>query len=190
MAVNKQNVVVEGSSGKIGKTLVFRQRGGVTIMSKNPVLREDYVPTEDQVTQRFLFMEAAWYAKGAISNPVLKAEYKAKAKPNQSAYNIAFKDYTTAPILHSVNYSAYTGAIGTKISCRITDVLAVVSVKVTLREDDGTLIEEGMAVQSDLKLDWVYTATVAHTPIAGTKIFVEMIDTPGNIYEKEVTIVL
>lgn len=188
MAVNKQNVAVEGSSGRFGKNMVFRQRGGVTIVSKNPVLKDDYVPTEDQMAQRFAFMEAVMYAKGAIKNPTLKAAYQAKAKPNQSAFNVAFKDYTTAPILHSINYSNYTGAIGGTISCRITDVLAVVAVKVSLYATDGELIEEGMAVQSEFKLDWVYTATVAHTPVLGTHIVVTMTDTPANVYIKEVVI--
>lgn len=188
MAVNKRNIVIEGSSGKLGKTLVFRQRGGITILSAPPVLKDDYVPSEDQVAQRFLFMEAAWYAKGAIENSALKKEYQAKAKPNQSAYNIAFKDYTTAPILHSVNYSDYTGAIGGKISCRITDVLAVKAVKISLYDSTGELIEQGMAVQSDFQLDWIYTATVAHTPIVGTNIVIEMTDTPANVYKKEVMI--
>jgi len=188
MAVNKQNIVIEGSSGKFGNNLVFRQRDGVTILSKNPVMREDYVPTEDQVNQRFVFMEAVWYAKSAIANPELKAEYKAKAKPNQSAYNVAFKDFTTAPILHKVNYSLYAGAIGDTLTCRITDLMAVVTVKVSLYDTDGVLIEEGMAVQSDLKLDWVYTATVAHTPVLGTRIVVTMTDTPANVYMREVVI--
>lgn len=188
MAINKQNIIVEGSNGKIGRNLVFRQKGGTTVMPRRSVLNPDYVASEKQINQRFTFMEAAWYAKNAIENPVLKAEYKAKAKPNQTAYNVAFKDFVTAPILHSVNYSAYTGAIGSKISFRITDVLAVVSVKVGLFDTGGVLIEEGMAVQSALKLDWIYTATVAHTPVIGTHIVVTMTDTPANVYTKEVVI--
>jgi len=98
---------------------------------------------------------------------------------------VAFKDYTTAPVLHSINYASYTGAIGSTLTCRITDVLAVVNVKVSLIDSDGVLIEEGMAVQSAMMLDWVYTATVAHTPIAGTVVKVEMTDTPGNVYVVE-----
>lgn len=185
MAVNKQNVVVEGASGKLGKTLVFRQKGGVTVMAVPPKKNQFYVPTVEQIDQRFKFTEASFYAKNAILDPILKAAYLAKAKANQSAYNVAFKDFTTAPILHSINYSNYTGAIGDTLSCRITDILSVLSVKVSLYDTDGVFIEEGMAIQSDLKLDWVYTATVVHTPVLGTKIVVTMTDTPGNVYVRD-----
>ncbi len=185
MAVNKQNVVVDGSSGKFGKNLVFRQRAGVTMLSKNPVFRDDYAPTDKQIKQRFKFIEATWYASNAVADPELKERYQAKAKANQSAYNVAFKDYTTAPVLHFVDMENYDGAVGGTITCRITDVLAVVSVKVSLVDNNGELIEEGMAVQSAIKLDWVYTATVAHTPVAGNTIVVKMTDTPGNVYKVE-----
>ncbi len=187
MAVNRNNPVVEGASGRFGNTLVFRQRGRVTIMATRPT-RTTHVATEEQMNRRFLFMEACLYATSVLEDPVKKAAYQAKAKPNQSAYNVAFKDFLVAPILHLVDWSKYRGAIGDLITCRITDVLAVVDVRLSLYDVDGVLIEEGPAVQANLKLDWVYTATVAHTPIAGMRVVVEMTDTPGNVYRDEAVI--
>lgn len=187
MAISKNNPIVDGASGKLGNTLVFRKRGNVTIMTTRPSVSER-MPSEDQMTQRLLFAEASFYAKGALNDPILKAEYQAKARGGQSAYNIAFKDYLTAPVLHQVDWSNYTGEIGSTLNCRITDVLAVVNVKVSLFDASGVLVEEGLAVQSSLKLSWVYTATVVHTPVTGTRIVVQMTDTPGNIYKEEIVI--
>ncbi|RWU10571.1 hypothetical protein [Pedobacter chitinilyticus] len=188
MAISKNNPIVDGASGRFGNNLVFRKRGNRTVMAVRPSVSER-VPTEDQMTQRFLFMEASFYAKSVLENPVLKAAYQAKAKEGQSAYNVAFKDYLTAPILHKLDWSKYTGELGSTLTGRITDVLAVTTVKMSLFDVNDVLIEEGLAVQSELKLDWVYTATVAHTPVVGTRILVQMTDTPGNVYVEEVVIV-
>lgn len=184
MAVNKNNPAVEGASGRFGRTMVFRQKGLLTVMAARPASK-DRLPSSDQMRQRFLFTEASAYAMDVINNAASKAAYKAKAKGNQTAYNVAFKDFLTSPVLHLADRSKYTGAVGDTITCRITDVMAVVNVKVSLYDTDDTLIEEGMAVQSSLKLDWVYTATVAHTPVAGTRMVVQMTDTPQNVYSKE-----
>ena len=188
MAVNRNNPVVDGASGRFGNTLVFRRRGNLTIMATRPK-PSGKAPTENQMNRRFSFMEASSYAVSAIADPLVKLEYQAKAKGNQSAYNVAFKDFLTAPILHQVDWSKYNGAIGDLITARITDVMAVVTVKISLFDAAGVLIEEGPAVQSTLKLDWVYTATVAHTPVIGTRVLVEMTDTPLNVYREEVEIV-
>jgi len=187
MAISKNNPIVDGASGRFGNNLVFRKRGNVTVLAVRPSV-SDRVPSEQQMAQRFLFAEASFYARGVLSDPLLKAEYQAKAKGGQSAYNVAFKDFLTAPVLHQVDWSNYTGAIGSVLTCRITDVLAVVTVKVSLFDANGVLVEEGLAIQSSLKLDWVYTATVAHTPVTGTRIMVQMTDTPGNVYSEEVVI--
>jgi hypothetical protein len=187
MAISNNNPLVDGASGKFGNNLVFRQRGKTTILSARP-RPSTQAPTDKQMNQRFLFTEASAYAKSANADPLVKAAYFEKAKGNQTAYNVAFKDFLTAPVLHKVETSTYSGAVGDKITCRITDVMAVTEVKLSLYDASGTLIEEGLAVQSSLKLDWVYTATVAHTPILGTRILVQMTDTPANVYTEEFAI--
>lgn len=187
MAISKNNPIVDGASGRLGNTLVFRKRGNVTIMATRPSVGER-VPSEDQMAQRLLFAEASFYAKNVLGDPMLKAEYQAKARGGQSAYNIAFKDYLTAPVLHQVDWNNYTGEVDSVLICRITDVLAVVSVKLSLFDTNNVLIEEGQAVQGSLKLDWVYKATVMNLPVKGTRISVQMTDTPGNVYKEEVVI--
>jgi hypothetical protein len=187
MAVNRNNPLVDGASGKFGNNLVFRRLGNLTVMAVRPK-KNGKAPSPDQQAQRFSFAEASFYAVNAIADPALKAQYLAKAKGNQTAYNVAFKDFLTAPVLHQVDWSKYQGNVGDTLICRITDVLAVVSVKVSLYTSNDVLIEEGMAVQNALKLDWTYTSTVVHTPVLGTKILVRMTDTPQNIYEESFVI--
>ncbi|MFI2744611.1 hypothetical protein ACG2LH_17890 [Zhouia sp. PK063] len=189
MAVNKNNVVMHGASGKLGNNVVFRQRGGVTIVSKTPFRSSGYIPTANQQEQQIKFTEAAFYAKSAMLDPSLKNAYANKAKGNQSAYNVAVKDYLTAPLLASANFSSYTGEIGSTITLAISDVLAVVTVKIALYTSDGALVEEGMAVQDAVNaMFWVYTATAENTPISGMVLMAYLTSTPGNVYEHELVI--
>lgn len=82
MAVNKNNPVVEGASGRFGRTMVFRQKGALTVMAVRPK-PTNKLPTQEQMRQRFLFAEASAYAMDAINDPVTKEAYLAKAKGNQ-----------------------------------------------------------------------------------------------------------
>lgn len=183
MAKNITNTMVEGTSGKFGNSVVYRQRGGITFLSKLPTRNPEKRPTDKQIAQQFRFMEASAYAKEAIEDTVLKEAYQEKARGNQTAYNVAFKDYLTAPQLHEVVTENYTGQPGSVISMKITDVLQVTHVKVLLEKTDGTLIEEGDAViNSKLKIEWNYTATVVNDAVSETIIKVQMTSTPGNIY--------
>lgn len=184
MAVSKNNVVMEGVSGLIGNKIVFRQRGDATYVSRRPK-KSTKPPTEAQLNQRYLFMEATLYAKGAIQNPELKAAYQAKCKGNQSAYNKAFEDFLVAPILHLLDLSKYNGQPGSTISARITDVLAVVTVEITIIKPDGTVVEQGMAVQGAIALDWTYTATAENDELSLSTVLVTMVSTPGNSYTEE-----
>ncbi|MFI2743383.1 hypothetical protein ACG2LH_11635 [Zhouia sp. PK063] len=189
MAVNKNNVVVSGSSGKLGNTMVFRQRGRLTVLAQMPYRSKRYVPTENQKAHQLKFTAASFYAQGVLQNPVLKAAYTAKAKGNQSAYNMAIKDYLTPPLLASANCSSYTGKIGSTITLAISDVLAVVTVKIVLYTNDGTLVEEGMAVQdAENAMFWVYTATAVNTPVSGMVLMAYLTSTPGNVYKHELVI--
>jgi hypothetical protein len=56
-------------------------------------------PIDTQLTVREKFQQAAIYGRSVVSNPQLKAEYKAVAKPGQSAYNVAVADFFALPIL-------------------------------------------------------------------------------------------
>ena len=67
-----------------------------------------------------------------------------------------------------------------KIAIRAVDDFRVVSVRVEIYDASGTLLEEGKAEEDKWGLDWIYTATQANTPLAGTKNIAIATDVPGN----------
>jgi len=64
---------------------------------------------------------------------------------------------------------------------RATDDFRVTQVQVSIVNADGSVVEEGNAVQQANGIDWLYTATVANESLAGDKIVVRASDKPGNI---------
>lgn len=88
----KNNSIMRGISGALGKELIFRQRAGQTIVSLPPAPRAD-APTEKQMAVRDRFRKAVRYARAVIADPTLKAIYQARAKPGSSAFNTAITEY-------------------------------------------------------------------------------------------------
>jgi len=97
MAKLINNVVMQGVSGIIGKILIFRQmKNGTTVIAMRPKPRtKPITPAEAATHQRF--KEAAHIAKKRSQDPILRAQYLAKAKPGQSAYLVALTEYLNAP---------------------------------------------------------------------------------------------
>jgi len=181
MAKSIQNVVMQGASGKIGKTLVFRQlSNGETVIANRAKPRGKKPLTPAQEAFRYRFQNAAYMAKIFSQDPILRPRYLAKAKPGQSAYSMALKDCLTAPQIKGINLDAYNGTIGSLISIRAVDDFKVASVRVRILKANDILIEKGFATLNDNGLDWTYVATVANTPPAGTKVEVTVSDVPGN----------
>ena len=179
MAQSKNNIVTHGLSGKVGDILVFSQRNGKTIVSKAPKKRtgED---SEKQKQQQAKFQQAVLYGKSVLADPTQKELYETAGK---KAYNVAVADLLNAPKIETINVSNYKGNIGDTISVRVTDDFKVVSVKVIIQNADGSLVEEGNAVQQGI--DWIYTATAQNTDLSGDKIIIQATDTPANLSEKE-----
>jgi len=183
MAKSSNNVITHGLSGTVGGMLVFRQQGNKTIVAKRPSKRTTALKeSEMQVQERF--KAAASYAKVAIKDPVLKELYQAAAKPGQTAYNVAFADYFSAPVVKEISSSLYTGAVDSKIQIQVIEDFKVASVKVEIFGADQTLLESGDAVSAGNDLDWSYKATLENADLEGTKITVSAKDLAGNITVK------
>jgi hypothetical protein len=184
MAKSKNNVVTYGLSGKIGDLLVFSQRDGKTIVSKLP--QTPTVASEKQKEQRKRFQKATIYAKAAVADVQTKEQYNlaAKKKKGLTAYNIAVADFFNAPDIDTVDLSAYTGSAGDEIRIIVTDDFAVKSVHVHISNADGTLVEEGYAVNSAGNI-WIYAATQNNESLDGDKIVITASDLPGNIVTEE-----
>jgi hypothetical protein len=181
----KNNDLVMGSSGRIGDQLVYRQRGGKTIIAKRP-RRTGIPPSAMQLEVQELFSEAVLYAKSVIADEAKKAIYKAKATANQSAYNLALSDFCRAPEIKKYNISDYAGQVGDEISVRVLDDFKVDWVKLLIKDSAESTIEEGLAVLSANKADWIYTTTAINPSLAGSKLIISAADLPGNISTLEV----
>ena len=183
MAQSKNNVITHGLTGLVGDMLVFRNRGGKTFVSSKPKERTGE-PSEGQKLQHERFQEAILYAKGATSNPDIKAEYAEAITGNETAYNVAVADFFHAPNIKSIDLSGYTGKVGETIIIRATDDFKVADVNVTIFNADGTEVEHGQAICSN-GVDWIYTATADNSSLGGDRIVVRATDMPGNRSEEE-----
>jgi hypothetical protein len=180
MAKSQNNVITHGLSGKIADLLIFRQRDGQTIVSKVP--QQKSTASEKQVKHRKHFQQATIYAKIALSTPGIQELYAVEAKKQKgmTAYNVAVADFFNAPDIETVDLSAYTGIIGDEIRIVASDDFAVKSVRVQISNADGSLVEEGYAVNNIGNL-WIYTATANNESLDGDRIAVSVSDMPGNI---------
>jgi hypothetical protein len=184
MAKSKKNVITHGLSGKIGDLLVFRQVDGQTIVSQMP-RKSSTTESEKQAAHRKRFQQAVLYARIAIESPETGKLYKAAAaKSGKKAFNIAVADFFHAPDIETVDLSKYHGNAGDPIRIITRDDFAVKSVTVRIVNSDGSLHEEGEAVQSVSAL-WIYTAIRDNENLDGDKIIVTVSDLPGNVTEEE-----
>lgn len=187
MAKAKNNIVTHGLSGKLGDLLVFSQRSGKTFVSKAPGERSGQL-TEAQLGVQSKFQQAVIYAKAAIADSATKAAYASAAKEGLSAYNVAIADFFNAPDIHEIDISQYTGSVNSTIKIRVTDDFEVKTVHVNITNSDGSLVEEGGAVQEPDGIHWVYTATAENVSLDGDKISVSATDRPSNNARHQTTI--
>lgn len=184
MAEVKNNIVTRGLSGLVGDQLVFRNRGGKTIVAVRPQERSGE-PSESQKQNQTRFQEAILYGQSVLANSEVKAAYKAAASEGQSAYNVAVGDFMHAPDIKEIDISKYTGKIGDTIDVTVTDDFKVTAVSVTIYNADGSEVEHGQAIQQNIKSKWLYTATADNETLSGDKIVIRAFDLPGNIAQQD-----
>lgn len=185
MAKSKNNVITHGLSGKIGDLLIFRQVHGQTVVSK--VAEPPTTTSEKQAAHRKRFQQAVLYAKAAVESPETGKLYKAAAKKGKRVFNLAVADFFNAPDIDSIDVSEYSGNAGDRILVTATDDFAVKSVSVRIVNADGSLVEDGEAVQSTGAL-WIYTAAQNNENLEGDKIVITVADLPGNLSSEELKI--
>jgi hypothetical protein len=141
--------------------------------------------SEKQIEHRRRFQRATIYGKSVNADPQLKELYGQAAKKGQTAYNIVVADMLQAPDIESIDLSGYTGKPGDIISVRVTDDFSVKEVTVTITNDDGSLVETGLAQPDAIDYLWTYTATQENENLAGDNIEITVSDMPGNIAVEE-----
>jgi hypothetical protein len=178
MASVKYNVVTHGVSGKVGDLLIFSQRFGKTIIGKIPLNSGKL--SDKQRLAREKFLKAVAYAKSSMADPALRAIYEQNAGEGVTAANRAVADFFSMPVISGITLSNYTGMAGDKIEVQATDDTKVTEVLVRIEAADGSLIEEGSAMQQQDSDKWVYAATAGNPSLSGTKITATAKDLPGN----------
>lgn len=103
MAIIKNNVLLEGSSGMFGKSIVFKQVRGKTVVCNRPA--KPSTESNQQKENRDRFRKASAWAKNVLVDPDKKVYYQKKAKklklPN--AYTAAIADYMRCAKVTHVN---------------------------------------------------------------------------------------
>lgn len=180
------SLVVDQLRGMVGEELVFRRRKGETIVSARPEWEEGREPSPAQQAQRARFRQGALYAQKAMADEEAKAAYQKAAKATTgTAFSVAVRDFLNLPEVEAVSLDAYTGAVGSRITVTAVDDTAVVGLHVKIEQPDGTLVEEGAAVQTGRSPEWVYTAT-AENAAPACKVTVTASDRPGSAATEEV----
>jgi predicted HTH transcriptional regulator len=109
MAWVKDNVLMRGHAGRIGKEMVFKIINGKTFSGKYPD-RSQVKYSKEQLKVKKIFAEAAKYASDIVNDPVKRAAYKRKGRT--SVYHSALADFMAAnspdkPLKSKINISAY-----------------------------------------------------------------------------------
>lgn len=86
MARVSTNILLRGLSGSIGKTLVFKNYSGKTIVCEYPRRRRKGL-TEKQERQAEKLKEAVAFARGVLKDEKLRAHYAKRAKKWLSVYH-------------------------------------------------------------------------------------------------------
>lgn len=182
MAESKNNIITHGLSGKVGDLIVFSQRNGKTFVSKVPKERTGEL-SDKQKEQKRKFQRAILYGKSVMNDPHRKELYEAGADHSKgiSAYNVAIADLLNAPGIDSIDLTAYTGKKGDVIKIIALDDFLVKAVTVKIENEDGSLVEEGLAI--DNGAEWIYTTTANNADLSGDKITVQATDNPANLSE-------
>jgi len=170
MAKVKNNVMMRGISGTLGKQLVIRtMKDGSTIISTMPDFsNREFSP--GQLTHQSRFQEASAYAKPAAkTNPIYA---KLAEGTTKNAYNVAVADWFHPPVIHSIRRQGET------IQVTATDNVAVAKVLVSVLNAEGKILEQGEAVLRGDQV-WEYRTN------ANGRISAEAWDFAGNVVRKE-----
>src|SRR5687767_6832485 len=116
------------------------------------------------------------YSLDAIKDPEVKKAYQAAATGGQTAVNVAVKDAWHAPVVHSIVMNGYRKNAGDLIFVQATDDFKVMSVKVSIYDINGILIEHGEAKQDGMM--WMYVALQSNED--ANRIVATAFDLPGN----------
>jgi hypothetical protein len=178
MGKSINNPVMQGSTGRIGKTNFRRTVFGTVIANMSDHKRK--AATANQLAFRLRAKEASAYIKARMKSDALFSErYTRLAKRGHTAFLTAYADYMKPPIIHEVNISLYNGQVGDLITVRATDTFGVESVSVKITDVNGNLIESGQALFANPTPNWTYVVQNHNSDVIGSTIEIVASDFSG-----------
>jgi hypothetical protein len=178
MIVN-DNVITRFSRGRLGD-LIFRVVGDLSICSLAP----DYSKmkwSKAQKDNRKRFRIASAHAKRELLDPEVREYYRKRAKPGQTANNVAISDFMLKPEIDDIDVKNYKGKEGNPIKVTVRHNLGVAAVIVMILNATGLEIESGMAIKMSATGDWVYMAKVKNPAFQGGRVVIRVSYPPGNM---------
>lgn len=179
MARSKNNPVLKGLSGQIGRNIVVKTYSdGRQVVANMPSRRSK--TSEKQRDNETKFGSSNHYAQMQMSDPAVAAQYNRRAKgTSANGYNLAVKDFMHAPRIESVEAADYAGKRGSIIRVRATDDFKVVTVTVTITVGIK-VIETGEATPRGRRGLWRYATTAVNARWKGSVVTAVAQDMAGN----------
>src|SRR5512139_1656988 len=180
----KFSPLIEDARGKSGNGVV-KKVNGKYIVASTPT-KSDKPATPKQVAVQDRILDATDYINEVKLNPDLLALYEKVSKASKRSVNqLCRTDWFKAPRITRPDFTEYDGQVGNVIRFKVRDVVGAKKAIVTLSDDDeGTLIEKGLAVKEiEGTSQWMFTATKAVQPGVTVAIRIEAFDYPGNSTE-------
>lgn len=151
MAIVRSNPMVEGLSGMLGKSIVFKTLRGKIILANRPSPPKKQ--SEQQRDNRMKFRAASFWAKSVLRDPVKKEYYQKKAKklklPN--AYTAAIADYMRPALVKETDRRK--SVITYRVSKKDFDVRNVEIKKVN---ENGEVVDTQQLIKDNIK-GWTFT---------------------------------
>ena len=129
MAIVKKNSPLDGLSGRVGD-LVFRRRGGQTIVAKRPSKKSPRKPsTKDREETMSRFKKAVVFAREARHQPAFRS--LCRQLRGASPYHLAIQDFLSVPAIEEVDGGA-VGPTGGPLLVTVREQIAVREVRARL----------------------------------------------------------
>ncbi|RYU82147.1 hypothetical protein [Hymenobacter persicinus] len=188
MAKVRNNLLLQGLSGTLGKQLTFRQVGNDTIVSMAPA-KSEKPRSPRQLARQALFAEANCYARAQAANPATQARFAGRPhKPHGGLHTMLVADFLCPPTVQALDLTGYSGEPGQLLYVTATDNYGVAGVHVSLTDATGRAVEEGPAAPGPDVTQWCYCTTTRVPVLSGLRITATATDYPGHTGHLEVTL--
>jgi hypothetical protein len=179
MAKVSNNLLVRGLSGNLGNQFTVRSnKNGRTIVSAKNNFENNRTHSPAQLAQQQAFREAVAYGQAMKGEEVYIT--RANGGP-RSPYNVAVADWFHRPQILEIDLSGWANGDGGTIRVRAQDDVMVTGVQVAIKDETGTVLEEGEA-QNAGALWWEYSTTQAAAN--NMRVTVTATDLPGHVTER------